>query len=71
VTDDMIAAAELAWENEGGRLRLAAPSGSDEGSNDNGAAHEPGRGDRIRPRPSLNGRSSSASWPAATDPKDH
>ena len=46
MTDDMIAAAELAWENEGGRLRLAAPSGSDEGSNDNGAAHEPGRGDR-------------------------
>ena len=42
-------AAESAWENEGGSLRLAAPNGSGEGSNDNGAARELARRSRDLP----------------------
>ncbi|MGD9525390.1 hypothetical protein [Pseudonocardia sp.] len=38
--DDLDAAAELVWENEGGRLRAAPPEGAFEGSRDGATSGE-------------------------------
>jgi hypothetical protein len=46
VSDDVASAAELVWENEGGRLRPASPDGAGEESSDDAAVREPGLRDQ-------------------------